>query len=88
VTAGLLVRPQADALAAAWRRATRLRNAIMLVRDRAEDQVPSQGVPLLAVGRALGYPAAVDPGRVLDDYRRTARRARRVVEDVFYGPRD
>jgi [glutamine synthetase] adenylyltransferase / [glutamine synthetase]-adenylyl-L-tyrosine phosphorylase len=88
VTAGLLARPQADALAAAWRRATRLRNAIMLVRDRAEDQVPSQGVPLLAVGRALGYPAAVDPGRVLDDYRRTARRARRVVEDVFYGPRD
>ena len=86
VDAGLLSRPQGDALAAAWRRATRLRNAIMLVRDRAEDQVPAQGVPLLAVGRALGYPAHVDPGLVLDDYRRTARRARRVVEDVFYGP--
>ncbi len=32
---------------------------------------------------ALGYP--VDPGVFLDDYRRTARRARAVVERVFYG---
>jgi [glutamine synthetase] adenylyltransferase / [glutamine synthetase]-adenylyl-L-tyrosine phosphorylase len=87
VAAALLSRQQGEALAAAWRGATRLRNAIMLVRDRAEDQVPAQGVPLLAVGRALGYPAHVDPGLVLDDYRRAARRARRVVEDVFYGPR-
>jgi glutamate-ammonia-ligase adenylyltransferase len=87
VAAALLSGQQGDSLAAAWRRATRLRNAIMLVRDRADDQVPAQGVPLLAVGRALGYPAHVDPGQVLDDYRRTARRARRVVEDVFYGPR-
>ncbi|MGH8862409.1 MAG: hypothetical protein ACRDVG_14470, partial [Jatrophihabitantaceae bacterium] len=76
---------QADVLAAAWRQATRLRNAIMLVRDKAEDQIPSMGTPLLAVGRALGYPTGFDPGSVVDDYRRTARRARKVVEDVFYG---
>jgi glutamate-ammonia-ligase adenylyltransferase len=87
VGAALLSRQQGDALAAAWRQATRLRNAIMLVRDRADDQVPAQGVPLLAIGRALSYPPHVDPGLVLDDYRRAARRARRVVEDVFYGPR-
>jgi glutamate-ammonia-ligase adenylyltransferase len=43
------------------------------------------GTPLVAVGRALGYPPGIDPGTIIDDYRRTARRARKVVEDVFYG---
>jgi [glutamine synthetase] adenylyltransferase / [glutamine synthetase]-adenylyl-L-tyrosine phosphorylase len=84
VEAGLLEPPQADALAAAWRQATRLRNAIMLVRDKPEDQIPSMGTPLVAVGRALGYPAGFDPGRVVDDWRRVARHARTVVEEIFY----
>ena len=79
---------QADALATAWRQATRLRNAIMLVRDKAEDQIPSQGTALVAVGRALGYAAGFDPGAVVDDWRRGARRARKVVEDVFYARLD
>ncbi|MGI8761374.1 MAG: bifunctional [glutamine synthetase] adenylyltransferase/[glutamine synthetase]-adenylyl-L-tyrosine phosphorylase [Jatrophihabitantaceae bacterium] len=83
--AGLLSPEQQQHLAGAWRLATHLRNAIMLVRDRPEDQVPHQGNALVAVGRAVGYPPGFDPGRVLDDYRRSARRARRVVEDVFYG---
>ena len=65
--------------------ATRARNAIMLVRDKADDQLPTSGTALVGVGRALGYPAGFDPGRLADDYRRTARRARRVVEAVFYG---
>jgi glutamate-ammonia-ligase adenylyltransferase len=56
----------------------------MLVRDKADDQLPRQGRALVAVGRALGYPAGFDPGQVIDDYRRAARRARRVVERVFY----
>ena len=85
---GLLDRSQADALAIGWRQATRLRNAIMLVRDKAEDQIPSQGTALLAVGSALGYAAGFDPGAVIDDYRRGARRARKVVEDVFYARLD
>jgi [glutamine synthetase] adenylyltransferase / [glutamine synthetase]-adenylyl-L-tyrosine phosphorylase len=57
----------------------------MLVRDKPDDQLPRQGRALLAVGRALGYPVGFDPGQVIDDYRRAARRARRVVERVFYG---
>jgi glutamate-ammonia-ligase adenylyltransferase len=85
--AGLMTTEQADELAHAWRAATHLRNAIMLVRDRPEDQLPTQGHPLVAVGRAVGYPADLDPGKVIDDYRRTARHARAVVERVFYGPR-
>jgi glutamate-ammonia-ligase adenylyltransferase len=88
-TAGLLTDEQADALGDAWSLATRLRNAIMLVRDKAEDQIPAQAtatIALAGVGRSLGYPAGFDPGQVTDDYRRAARRARKVVEDVFYSP--
>jgi glutamate-ammonia-ligase adenylyltransferase len=84
--AELISEAQADALAAAWRLATHVRNALMLVRDKAEDQLPHQGTALVAVGRAMGYPMGFDPGQLLDDYRRTARRARRVVEDIFYAP--
>ena len=38
-----------------------------------------------AVATALGYPPDGDPGVFLDDYRRATRRARAVVERVFYG---
>jgi glutamate-ammonia-ligase adenylyltransferase len=86
VDADLLTAGQADALATAWRQATRLRNGIMLVRDKADDQLPAMGTPLVALGRALGYPAGFDPGRVVDDWRRAARRARKVVEEIFYAP--
>jgi glutamate-ammonia-ligase adenylyltransferase len=33
----------------------------------------------------MGYPAGGDPGEFIDDYRRVTRRARAVVERVFYG---
>ena len=65
--------------------AARARNAIMLVRDKADDQLPTSGTALVGVGRALGYPPGFDPGQLIDDYRRAARHARRVVEAVFYG---
>ena len=58
----------------------------MLVRDKAEDQLPRSGTALVGVGRALGYPAGFDPGQLIDDYRRVSRHARRVVEKIFYGP--
>jgi glutamate-ammonia-ligase adenylyltransferase len=86
--ASLMTSEQAATLTAAWLLATRLRNAIMLVRDKAEDQLPAQGtapIALAGVGRALGYPPGFDPGQVVDDYRRLARRARKVVEEIFYG---
>jgi glutamate-ammonia-ligase adenylyltransferase len=82
--AGLLTGEQVDVLATAWRFATRARNAIMLVRDKPGDQLPSLGTELVAMARVLGYRAGSDPGQVVDDYRRAARRARRVVESVFY----
>jgi [glutamine synthetase] adenylyltransferase / [glutamine synthetase]-adenylyl-L-tyrosine phosphorylase len=56
----------------------------MLVRGKPTDQVPTSGRELLAVATALGYPTDADPGEFLDSYRRTTRRARAVVERVFY----
>ncbi|HEX6755123.1 MAG TPA: bifunctional [glutamine synthetase] adenylyltransferase/[glutamine synthetase]-adenylyl-L-tyrosine phosphorylase [Mycobacteriales bacterium] len=83
--AGLLAPDDAAALEAAWRIATRARNAVVLVRGRPSDQLPRHGRDLAAVMRVIGYPPARDPGEFLDDYRRATRRARRVVERLFYG---
>ncbi|MFP3990910.1 bifunctional [glutamine synthetase] adenylyltransferase/[glutamine synthetase]-adenylyl-L-tyrosine phosphorylase [Streptomyces sp. E11-3] len=82
--AELISAEDAAILDEAWVLATRVRNAVMLVRGRAGDTFPAGGRELAAVARYLGY----DPGTVgemLDDYRRTTRRARAVVEELFYG---
>ncbi|MEW2525949.1 bifunctional [glutamine synthetase] adenylyltransferase/[glutamine synthetase]-adenylyl-L-tyrosine phosphorylase [Streptomyces sp. NPDC047071] len=82
--AGLIPGEEAGILDEAWVLATRVRNAVMLVRGRAGDTFPSDGRELAAVGRYLGYEAG-HVGDMLDDYRRTTRRARAVVEARFYG---
>ncbi|MFF8446161.1 bifunctional [glutamine synthetase] adenylyltransferase/[glutamine synthetase]-adenylyl-L-tyrosine phosphorylase [Streptomyces leeuwenhoekii] len=82
--AGLVSEEHAAVLDEAWVLATRVRNAVMLVRGRAGDTFPTESRELAAVGRYLGYgPGHV--GDMLDAYRRTARRARGVVEELFYG---
>ncbi|POX54799.1 bifunctional glutamine-synthetase adenylyltransferase/deadenyltransferase [Streptomyces sp. Ru71] len=82
--AGLLSAEDAEILDEAWVLATRVRNAVMLVRGRAGDTFPTESRELAAVGRYLGYgPGHV--GDMLDAYRRTTRRARGVVEELFYG---
>ncbi|MCX4732455.1 bifunctional [glutamine synthetase] adenylyltransferase/[glutamine synthetase]-adenylyl-L-tyrosine phosphorylase [Streptomyces sp. NBC_01363] len=82
--ADLIPTEDAQTLDEAWVLATRVRNAVMLVRGRPGDTFPSGPRELTAVGRYLGY----EPGHVgdmLDDYRRITRRARAVVEERFYG---
>jgi glutamate-ammonia-ligase adenylyltransferase len=82
--AELISAEDASILDEAWVLATRVRNAVMLVRGRAGDTFPSDPRELAAVGRYLGYgPGHV--GDMLDDYRRTTRRARGVVDVLFYG---
>jgi len=81
---GLLEGPDADILSDAWRMATRIRNVVMLVRGRATDMVPTEAHELSAVGRVLGYNPG-ESGELLEDYRRTTRRARAVSERLFYG---
>ncbi|MEV7541936.1 bifunctional [glutamine synthetase] adenylyltransferase/[glutamine synthetase]-adenylyl-L-tyrosine phosphorylase [Streptomyces sp. NPDC089915] len=82
--AGLIPTEEAQILDEAWVLATRVRNAVMLVRGRAGDTFPADARELAAVGRYLGYPEG-RVGEMLDDYRRTTRRARAVVDDLFYG---
>ncbi|MGB7979465.1 MAG: bifunctional [glutamine synthetase] adenylyltransferase/[glutamine synthetase]-adenylyl-L-tyrosine phosphorylase [Candidatus Nanopelagicales bacterium] len=80
-----LIEPgDADVLSDAWRMATRIRNVVMLVRGRATDMVPTEIRELGAVSRILGY-APGESGALLEDYRRTTRRARSVAERLFYG---
>ncbi|GAA2577506.1 bifunctional [glutamine synthetase] adenylyltransferase/[glutamine synthetase]-adenylyl-L-tyrosine phosphorylase [Actinomadura fulvescens] len=83
VEAGLLDADDARVLSEAWRLATRFRGVIMLVRGRASDLLPTDHHrERSAVTRVLGYPGT---GDLIEDYRRHARRARAVVERVFYG---
>ncbi|HVE63787.1 MAG TPA: bifunctional [glutamine synthetase] adenylyltransferase/[glutamine synthetase]-adenylyl-L-tyrosine phosphorylase [Mycobacteriales bacterium] len=81
--AGLLTDDDAAVLCEGWRAATAARNALTLVRGRQHDVLPDDARTLAGVARAVGYPAG---SRVdfLDGYRRATRRARVVVERVFY----
>ncbi|MFJ9820304.1 bifunctional [glutamine synthetase] adenylyltransferase/[glutamine synthetase]-adenylyl-L-tyrosine phosphorylase [Streptomyces sp. NPDC101151] len=81
--AGLLAAVDAAVLDEAWVLATRVRNAVMLVRGRAGDTFPTDPRELAAVGRYLGYGAG-HVGDMLDAYGRITRRARTVVQDLFY----
>ncbi|GAA3065414.1 bifunctional [glutamine synthetase] adenylyltransferase/[glutamine synthetase]-adenylyl-L-tyrosine phosphorylase [Actinokineospora globicatena] len=81
---GLLTPDDAGALREAWLLATQVRNAATLVRGKQTDQLPTHGRELAAVAAAMGTPLTEDPGKFLDDYRRTTRHARAVVEHVFY----
>jgi len=81
--AGLLEEADAVVLRAAWTLTARVRDALVLVRGKPAVSLPTSGRDLDGVARALGYPAD-SQGDFLDDYRRATRRARAVVERVFY----
>jgi glutamate-ammonia-ligase adenylyltransferase len=78
--AGLIAAADADALAEAWIAASRVRNALMLVRGRPSDQLPRHGIELAGVVRVLG---GRDAGEFVDEYLRTARHARQVFDRTF-----
>ena len=82
--AGLLATADRDDLVAAWRLASRARNAVLLVRGRPSDSLPTNLRELHSVARLLGF----GPGEselFMETYLRVTRRARGVVERVFYG---
>jgi [glutamine synthetase] adenylyltransferase / [glutamine synthetase]-adenylyl-L-tyrosine phosphorylase len=84
VDVGLVEPPDADILSRAWEMATRIRNAIMLVRARPSDSLPRDPRDLAAVAQICGY----NPGETSqfsDDYRRRTRQARNVVDRLFWG---
>ena len=82
---GLLPADDAAALMAAWELAARIRNAIVLVRGRPGDTLPTRHGELTAVARLLGYLPGDAAQALEQDYRRAARRARAVMEPLFYG---
>jgi len=84
VAGGFLAPEDADVLMAAWRIALRVRNAGQLALGRPRDMVPTDVRELAATAHVLGYPPGVG-GQLIEDYRRITRRARNVVERVFYG---
>ncbi|MEU7609867.1 bifunctional [glutamine synthetase] adenylyltransferase/[glutamine synthetase]-adenylyl-L-tyrosine phosphorylase [Micromonospora sp. NPDC049204] len=78
--AGLIDPADAAEMAAGWSLAAQVRNALMLVRGRAGDQLPRHGVELAGVARLLGRD---DPGEFLDEYLRTGRRSRAAAQRVL-----
>jgi glutamate-ammonia-ligase adenylyltransferase len=83
IDAGLVDARDGDALSLAWRTATRVRNAVMLVRGRPGDSPPRDPREYAAVAQLCGYEAG-QAGRFDDDYRRITRRARAVVDRLFW----
>jgi glutamate-ammonia-ligase adenylyltransferase len=66
-----------------WLLVSKVRDAIILVRGRADDSLPRDIRELESVARVVGY-ASGSSGEFIEDYRRVTRRARTVVERVFY----
>ena len=86
--AELLDAGDADRLIEAWTLATRFRSAIGLASGRVTgervDIVPHDPHQLRGAARVLGYPLEA-AAELEEDYLRAARRARAVVERVFFG---
>jgi glutamate-ammonia-ligase adenylyltransferase len=83
VDAGLLAAADRAVLVDSWRRAAAIRNATVLVTGRPSDAMPKDPRTLASLSRVLGYGPGESP-MFLDDHRRAARKARAVVERVFY----
>ena len=87
VGAGLLDASDAATLTDSWELASRLRDAIVLWTGRIggaqADVLPHDTQALSGMARILGYPSG-SAGELEEEYLRTSRRARAVVERVFY----
>ena len=77
----VLADDDAVTLAEAYQFCERVRNRWFLVNSAPGDSLPTQPEPLLWLSRSLD----ISPSTLREDYRRVTRRARRVVERVFYG---
>jgi [glutamine synthetase] adenylyltransferase / [glutamine synthetase]-adenylyl-L-tyrosine phosphorylase len=81
VAAGSLDQGEAAWLVDAYRLCLRIRNLAYLVAGRPVGSVPTDPAALERLARAMGEPGRQ---RLLEDYRRATRRARRVVDARFW----
>ena len=82
--AGALDPEDHDVLAEAYRFCERTRNRWFLIKGAPDDSLPRQADQLGRLARSLD----TDPSELREQYRRVTRRARRVVERLFYGKED
>lgn len=75
---------QVGILRDAWLVATQARNAVVLVRGKRKDQLPQAGHELARVASAAGWDPT-DYQDFLETYLRLTRRARNVVDEIFWG---
>ena len=75
---------QVAVLREAWLCATNARNALVLVKGRRTDQLPGPGPALAQVAGAAGWDPEDYQG-FLEHYLRLTRKARQVVDEVFWG---
>jgi glutamate-ammonia-ligase adenylyltransferase len=81
--ADLITSDDAEVLVTGWRMVSRMRNAVTLARGKAGDQLPRDTRERAAVATILGYrPGGTD--EMVNDYLRATRRARQVVDRVFW----
>jgi [glutamine synthetase] adenylyltransferase / [glutamine synthetase]-adenylyl-L-tyrosine phosphorylase len=82
-SAGILDRDDATALADAYRFCAAARNRLFLREGHSRDSLPSDPEEAARLARSLGF--EINPRSELrEEYRRVTRRARRVMERVFY----
>lgn len=82
--ADILTPEKAGMLKDAWLLATNARNALVLVRRKRTDQLPQPGHLLAQVAGAAGWDPDDNDG-FLEHYLKVTRRARQVVDEVFWG---
>lgn len=82
--AGLVPDAATQRLHDAWRLASRLRSANTLLSGQTSDVLPTDRAKLDGIGRLLEYPPR-SATLVEEEWLRTARRARRDFEKLFYG---
>jgi len=82
--AGLVPDAAAARLSESWRLASRLRSANTLLSGQTSDALPTDRAKLDGIGRLLDYPER-SATLVEEEWLRTARRARRDFERLFYG---
>ena len=80
---GLLEVADAATLTDAWRMVSRVRNAVLLARGKPSDQFPRAALERTAVAGIMGYPLD-QTDALLNDYLRTTRHAKAVVDRVFW----